>query len=64
VSPPRQEVFHWEIPNNPEFPETVQTRSRELLSHMLLTVVSGTTDEESLEQRSYCSSLAKLPYRS
>ncbi|MGC1299279.1 MAG: hypothetical protein WA869_29995 [Alloacidobacterium sp.] len=45
MSPPRQGVFLWEIPDTPELPETVQTRCRELLSHMLLAVVSGTTEE-------------------
>lgn len=46
MSPPRQKVFLWEIPNTPELPETVQRRCRELLSHMLLAAVSGITEEE------------------
>ncbi|MGA7316009.1 MAG: hypothetical protein WBX22_18785 [Silvibacterium sp.] len=50
MSPPRQGVFLWEIPNTPELPEIVQVRCRELLSHMLLTAVSGTTEEESNER--------------
>jgi hypothetical protein len=50
MSPPRQEVFQWEIPNTPELPDTVQARCRELLCHMLLAAVSGTTEEESDER--------------
>jgi hypothetical protein len=50
MSPPRQGIFLWEIPNMPELPVTVQTRCRELLSHMLLAAVSGTTKEESDER--------------
>jgi hypothetical protein len=50
MSPPRQGIFLWEIPKTPELPETVQTRCRELLSHMLLAAVSGTTEEESDER--------------
>ena len=50
MSPPRQGIFLWEIPNTPELPETVQVRCRELLSHMLLATVSGTTEEESYER--------------
>jgi hypothetical protein len=50
MSPPRQGIFLWEIPNMPELPETVQTRCRELLSQMLLAAVSGTTEEENDER--------------
>jgi hypothetical protein len=50
MSPPRQGVFLWEIPNTPELPETVQAHCRELLSHMLLAAVSGTTEEKSDER--------------
>jgi hypothetical protein len=50
MSPPRQGVFLWEFPNTPELPEAVQTRCRELLSHMLLAAVRGTTKEESDER--------------
>lgn len=50
MSPPRQRVFLWEIPNTPEFPETVQADCRELLSYMLLATVSGITEEESDER--------------
>ena len=50
MSPPRQGVILWEIPNTPELPETAQARCRELLSHMLLAAVSGTTEEESDER--------------
>jgi hypothetical protein len=50
MSPPRQRVFLWEIPNTPELPEIVQARCRELLSHMLLAIVSGITEEESDER--------------
>jgi hypothetical protein len=50
MSPPRQGVFLWELPNTPELPEAVQTRCRELLSHMLLAAVRGTTKEESDER--------------
>ena len=46
MSPPRQKVFLWEIPNTPELPEIVQTRCRELFSQILLAAVSGTTEEE------------------
>jgi hypothetical protein len=51
VSPPRQEVFLWEIPNRPDLPEAALTRCRELLSHMLYSVVSGKTEEESDERK-------------
>jgi hypothetical protein len=50
VNSPRQGAFLWEIPNTPELPETVQTVCQELISHMLLAVVSGTTEEESDER--------------
>jgi hypothetical protein len=51
MSPPRQGVFLWEIPNTPpELPETVQVRCRELLSQMLLAIVSGTREEEEDER--------------
>jgi hypothetical protein len=50
MNPLRQGVFLWEIPNTPELPETVQVRCRELLSQMLLGVVSGTKEEESDER--------------
>ncbi len=50
MSPPRQGAFLWEIPNTPELPETVKTRCRELISHMLLSAVSGTTKEENDER--------------
>jgi hypothetical protein len=51
MSPPRQGVFLWEIPNTPELPEAVQTGCRELLSHMLLAAVRETTEEESDERQ-------------
>ncbi len=50
MSPPRQGVFLWEIPNTPELPEPVLLRCRELLSQLLLAAVSGTTEEESDER--------------
>jgi hypothetical protein len=50
VIPPRQKVFLWEIPYTPELPEIAQARCRELLSHMLLASVSGTTEEENDER--------------
>jgi len=50
VSPPRQGVLLWEIPTTQELPQAVQTRCSELLSHMLLAAVSGTTGEESDER--------------
>lgn len=50
MSPPRQKVFLREIPKTPELPETVQVRCRDLLNHMLLAAVSGTTEEESDER--------------
>ena len=50
MSPPRQGIFLWEIPNTPELPETVQALCQELLSHMLLAAVSRTTEEESDER--------------
>lgn len=50
MNPPRQGVFVWEIPNTPELPETADVRCRELLSHMLLATVSGTTEEENDER--------------
>jgi hypothetical protein len=50
VSPSRQGVFLWEIPNTPELPEVVEARCRGLLSHMLLAAVSGTTEEENDER--------------
>ncbi len=53
MSPPRQGVFLWEIPNTPELPEPVLLRCRELLSQLLLAAVSGTTEEESDEPRRY-----------
>jgi hypothetical protein len=46
VSPPRQGIFQWEIPNSPELPEAAQMRCRELLSQMLLAAASQTTEEE------------------
>lgn len=50
MSPPRQGVLLWEIPMTQELPQAVQTRCCELLSHMLLVAVSGTTGEESDER--------------
>lgn len=50
MSPPRQGVLLWEIPTTQELPVPVQMRCRELLSQMLLTIVSGTTGEESDER--------------
>ncbi len=50
MSPPRQRVFLWEIPNTPELPETVRADCRELLSQILLVAVSGTTEEENDER--------------
>jgi hypothetical protein len=50
MSPPRQGVFLWEIPNTPELPGIVQVRCRELLSQMLLATVSGKTEEENDER--------------
>jgi hypothetical protein len=50
VSPPRQGLLLWEILNTKELPQTVQMRCRELLSHMLLAAVNGTTEEESDER--------------
>jgi hypothetical protein len=50
VSPPRQGLLLWEILNTKELPQTVQIRCRELLSHMLLAAVNGTTEEESDER--------------
>ena len=46
MSPPRQGVLLWEIPNRPELPEATQTRCRELLSQMLFAAASQTTEEE------------------
>jgi hypothetical protein len=50
MSPPRQGIFLWEIPNTLQLPETAQARCRELISHLLLAIVSGTTEEESDER--------------
>jgi hypothetical protein len=50
VSPPRQGIFQWEIPNSPELPEAAQMRCRELLSHMLLAAITGKTEEKSDER--------------
>lgn len=53
MSPPRQGVLLWEIPHTQEFPQAMQQRCRELLSHMLLAAVNTTptkTEEESDER--------------
>jgi hypothetical protein len=50
VSPPRQGIFPWEIPNSPELPEAAQMRCRELLSHMLLAAITEKTEEKSDER--------------
>jgi hypothetical protein len=50
VSPPRQGLLLWEMPTKQELPQAVQTCCRELLSHMLLAAMSGTTGEESDER--------------
>ena len=50
MSPLRQGVLLWEITTTQELPQAVQARCRELLSHMLLLAVSGTTGEESDER--------------
>ena len=50
MSPPRQGVLLWEITTIQELPQAVQTRCRELLSHMLLAAVSGMTGEENDER--------------
>jgi hypothetical protein len=50
MSPPRQGIFLWETPKTLEFPEITQVRCQELLSHMLLAAVSGTSEEESDER--------------
>jgi hypothetical protein len=50
VSPPRQGIFQWEIPNSPGLPEAAQMRCRELLSHMLLAAITGKTEEKSDER--------------
>lgn len=50
MSPPRQGVLLWEITTTQELPQAVQMRCRELLSHMLLAAVSGTTGEEGDER--------------
>lgn len=50
MSPPRQGVLPWEMPTTQELPPAAQMRCRELLSHMLLAAVSGTTGEESDER--------------
>jgi hypothetical protein len=50
VSPPRQGIFQWEIPNSPELPEATQMRCRELLSHMLLAAITRKTEEKSDER--------------
>jgi hypothetical protein len=42
VSPPPQGLLQWEIPRRPELPQATQQRCRELLSQMLLAVVSTT----------------------
>lgn len=46
MSPPRQGSLPWETPNPQQLPQTVQARCRELLSHMLLATMSGTTSPE------------------
>jgi hypothetical protein len=46
VSPPRQGVFLWEIPNTPELLEAVQAGCRELLSQMLLAAVTSATETQ------------------
>ena len=50
MSPPRQGMFQWEIPNSPEHPEAAQMRCRELLSHMLLAAITEKTEEMSDER--------------
>jgi hypothetical protein len=42
VSPPRQGFLLWETRDTQELPPEAQVRCRELLSRMLLAVVSGT----------------------
>jgi hypothetical protein len=43
MSPPRQGVLHWEIPDTRELPQDAQQRCRELLTHLLLAAVNSTT---------------------
>lgn len=53
MSPPRQAVLLWEIPQTQEFPQATQQRCRELLGHMLLAAVNTTptnTEDESDER--------------
>jgi len=49
VSPPRQGILLWELPETQPLPEATQQRCRELLAHMLLAAVNTTplhTEEE------------------
>jgi hypothetical protein len=41
VSPSRQGLLLWEIPHQPELPQAIQQRCRELLSQMLLATVNS-----------------------
>jgi hypothetical protein len=40
MSPSRQGVLLWEIPEQQQLPQAVQQRCRELLTHLLLAAVS------------------------
>jgi hypothetical protein len=51
MSPPRQGVLLWEIPQHAEVAADDATRCRELLSHLLLAAVSGTQTEEESDER-------------
>jgi hypothetical protein len=54
VSPPRQGVLLWELPQTQPLPEATQQRCRELLTHMLLAAVNTAPthpEEESNERK-------------
>jgi hypothetical protein len=43
MSPPRQGLLLWEIPDAQELPQSTQQRCCELLIHLLLATVNSTT---------------------
>ena len=51
MSPPRQGVLLWELPQTQPLPEATQQRCRELLAHMLLASVNTTPTEEERDER-------------
>ena len=54
MSPSRQGILLWEIPDQQELPQAVQQRCREVLTHLLLAAVNMDPANDRINEEEHC----------